>query len=430
MHAPASAINKKALAYYLTYQFVPKPFSLNHAGPPRTEDYKFPRTLDPKKTFRHDETRLAENLYALLTDIIKTSLKQTTGPIGLLLSGGLDSTILLHLLRKNTRRNICTISAAYDSDRSHLKLCASLAKKYNAIHQELIITPAHLRQLARIYSPGLDNPIGDNGLLANYLMFNMLSSRTKLIYAGDGADCLFHGLNIHYLDFLDKNYLHRLKKTTDFPDAVHRRILLPKAHYPDFEHYKFDEIFLTKNEAHQYLGMDFDLSAPLRSITKTIKTNDPIKKTILLDLNFLVNNRVDYILKSAAANKIKIILPYLDSALIDYALRIPSSYFIKDLEQKYILKKAFENALPKEVISQKKRGMTPPFLDWYLKNRSFVLKTMLKATKLGVAPEYIRYLTDNINRSNQYAYGMRIWLVLNLVLWSAGQQTPDKTHSI
>ncbi len=413
MSSAVSPINTEALAYYLAYQFVPKPFP----------GHQFPKKHDPQETLRQNETLIAKKLHARLNNVIKTSLKQATQPVGLLLSGGMDSAILLYLLRKNTSKKIYTISGAYALDRSHLKLCASLAKKHNTIHQELIINPSDLLQLSHLYSTGLEAPIGDNGFLATHLMFKALSSSTDTIYAGDGADCLFYGLKAHYMDFFDRNYLCRLRPPSASSTMITQKFLLPKANYPDYAHYKYDEIFLTKNEARQYLGIDLDLAKPLKAVINTIKTNDPIKKTILLDLNFLVVNRVDYIIKAAAANKTKIILPFLDSTLVDYTLRIPGKYFIKDSEQKYILKKAFINDLPKEVVSQKKRGMTPPFLEWYTQNQSFVLKTLNKAQELGIAPEYINYLIENISRSNQYAYGMRIWLILNLVLWHNGQRT-------
>ena len=407
MSLTANPINTETLAYYLTYQFVPKRFTA----------YQFPKTHNPKNTLKQNEAWIAKRLYGHLNNITKTSLEQTTHPVGLLLSGGVDSAILLYLLRKNTSRKIYTISGAYASDRSHLKLCASLAKKYNTIHQELIITPADLLQLSHLYSAGLENPIGDNGFLATHLMLKSLSSSTNTIYTGDGADCLFHGLRAHHLDLLDRTYS---TKTV-------QKLLLPKANYPDYEHYKYDEIFLTKNEAYQCLGMDIDLTKPLKAVTGTIKAGDPIKRTILLDLNFLVVNRVDYILNAAAAHKITMVIPYLDPILVDYALRIPSKYFIKNSEQKYILKKAFCNELPPKVIFQKKRGMTPPFLEWYAKNQSFVLKTLNKAPGLGVTPEHIRYLVENISRSDQYAYGMRIWLILNLVLWYDGRRLSPRS---
>lgn len=417
MSFTANPMNAEALAYYLTYQFVPKPFH---------PKFRFPREYNPKNALRQNETQIAKNLQDHLNRVIKVSLKHTTRPVGLLLSGGLDSAILLYLLRKNTNKKIYTISTAYASDKTHLKLCASLAQRYNTIHQELIMTPADLWQLPHLYSAGLEAPIGDNGFLSTYLMFKALSSKTDILYAGDGADCLFHGLRAHYLDYLDKNYLRRLKSRAVSSATLTQKFLLPKTNYPDYEHYKYDEIFLTKNEAHKYLGVDIDLTKPLKAVIDTIKANDPIKRTILLDLNFLVANRVDYILNAATANKITIILPYLNSRLVDYVLRVPSEYFIKNSEQKYILRKAFRGNLPPEVIVQRKKGLTPPFREWYAQNRSFVLKTLRKAPALGIAPEYIRYLVENIGRSNEYAYGMRIWLILNLILWYDGQRLPPE----
>ena len=139
-------------------------------------------------------------------------------------------------------------------------------------------------------------------------MLKSLSSSTNTIYTGDGADCLFHGLRAHHLDLLDRTYS---TKTV-------QKLLLPKANYPDYEHYKYDEIFLTKNEAYQCLGMDIDLTKPLKAVTGTIKAGDPIKRTILLDLNFLVVNRVDYILNAAAAHDHHG-PPLFDPILMDYA---------------------------------------------------------------------------------------------------------------
>jgi|GEM_PF-7011471 len=413
-------MNKETLAYYLTYQFVPKPF---HSNP----KFRFPKTYDPKKILKQNEAQVAKGLYARLDRVIKSSLEQARGPVGLLLSGGLDSAILLYLLRKNTNKKIYTISGAYASDRSHLGLCAVLAKKYNTIHQELIITPADLPRLSELYLSRTQAPIGDNGFLATHLMLKALSPSARTIYTGDGADCLFHGLKAHYLDLVDREYLHRAKDPGSSA-AVTRKLLVPKANYSEYAHYKYDEIFLTQDEARQYLGMELDLARPLKDVMAKIRADDPIKKTILLDLNFLVVNRVDYILKAAGANKVAMVLPYLDPAVVDYTLRIPEKYFIKDSEQKYILKKAFEGKLPKEVVFQKKKGMTPPFLEWYTKDQTFVLQTLRKAKALGLSLEYIRYLAGHIKQSSQYAYGMRIWLVLNLVLWHDGQGLPAGTR--
>lgn len=409
-------MKQKDLAYYLTYQFIPKSSS----------EYQFPKSFNPRNTFQQSEKWITAKLYDVLDNIIKTSLGGSTQPVGLLLSGGVDSAILLYLLRKNTSRKIYTISGAYSSHQAHLKICSYLAKKYATDHLELIISPSDLLKLRDLYSSRFENPIGDNGFLATHLMFKTLSSRTSTIYTGDGADCLFHGLKAHHLHILERGYLNRTRQNQKSSTIVREKLLLPTTNYPDYEHYKYDEIFLTKNEAAHYLDIHFDLAKPLKAMLNIIRSDDPIKKTILLDLNFLVVNRIDYILNAAAANKIKPVFPYLDKTLVYFALRISSEYFIKNDQQKYILKKAFNDKLPKQIISQRKRGMTPPFLEWYTANRYFVLKTLKQAQKLCISQQYIQYLIKHMNCSNQYAYGMRIWLLINLVLWHAGHNATSK----
>jgi asparagine synthase (glutamine-hydrolysing) len=388
MPSSKDLLDKKILACYLTYQFVPKPFSLGYGQAHSKDVHQFPTTYDARRIFQHDEKWIATSLFAQLNDVVKTTIGRTKGPIGLLFSGGLDSTILLYLLRENTSRDIHTVSGAYSGDRSHLQLCRLLAKKYNTVHHECIITSRSLKKLGDLYSKKTNDPIGDNGFLATRLMFDRLAPYTKTVFTGDGADCLFHGLGAL--------------------DLGHRNI--------------WGETFFSKREAFRFLDVDVDPAVPFNRVLKSIRTRDPVKKKILLDLNFLVVNRIEYILQ-ANADRTKVILPYLAPALIDFVLRVPSGYFIKGPGQKYILKKAFEDVLPKVVILQKKRGMTPPFDEWYAQNKAFLSTTLEQAVGLGVSPEYIRYLLVNIKSSRRYEHGMRIWLMLNLVLWYQRSQS-------
>ena len=151
MPSTKNLINPQLLAYYLTYQFVPKPFHLSLHRQQETT-LNFPHK--PGKLFLKNEKWIARNLHARLNNIMATTLEQTARPVGLLLSGGIDSTILLHLLRKNTKRQIHTITGAYASDTAHLKLCRLLAHKYKTIHEECIIYPKDLQKLPGLYSKG------------------------------------------------------------------------------------------------------------------------------------------------------------------------------------------------------------------------------------------------------------------------------------
>ncbi len=409
-------IHLNSLIYYLTYQFVPKHLILTkNSKNPILEDYDFQDMYDYKLSEK-TESQISKELYIKLKKAIRKKLPGNNGPIGLLLSGGMDSAAILHILRELTDRKIFTITGAYSKHAPNLKFAEQLASKYNTAHQEIIIDPEDLLKLNVLYSKNTPQPIGDNGFLSTYLMVKKLKGKTKIIFSGDGADCLFAGLKSHYLDYIDNKYFSGIK-TDNFSVREFKKISSIKKRYPNFGHYRYGEIFFEKEEVKRFFNLDIDLTKPLREITKKIKTRDILKKQILVDLNFLVKNRVEYILESSRINRVHIVLPYLDRDFVKYVLSIPSEYIIKNLNQKYILKIIFENKLPKEILKRENKGFTPPFKLWYLKNKDFVIKTLIKSAKLGISKEYITYLVKNLNKSDNYRIGMKIWLILNVVCW-------------
>jgi asparagine synthetase B (glutamine-hydrolysing) len=212
-------------------------------------------------------------------------------------------------------------------------------------------------------------------------MIKELIPYSRLIISGDGADCLFAGLKPNHLA----------------------------------------EIFLTEKERRVFfpaLSRESEKDNPLSALLSQININDPIKRQVLIDLCFLARNRVDYPLCAARACGAKIILPYLERYFIDTALSIPGEYLIRRGQQKYIFRKTFEDKLPDYCGGIEKKGFSPPFSFWYNSRRDFVIKTMVKAVKLGIPEEYIKYLIRALPLSRSYEEGMKVWLLLNLVFWA------------
>lgn len=410
-------ISKKNLLYYLTYQFIPKSFFPNNKYVNSSSDYDY-NMFEIESFFDLDEQHIKVKLYENLKVIIEKQISKVNGPIGLLLSGGVDSTIILHLLRELTDRKIYTITGAYNEESSNLKIARNLSKKYNTSHTELIITSKDLLKLKEVYSKNINQTIGDNGLLSTYLMLKELSKKTLNVFSGDGADCLFSGLSSHYNNYIYETYLKKVNFSSakNEPYSKLNNLLKAKSKYPNFEHYSFGEIFLTQKEA-EHIEKGVELSKPFKDVADKILEKNVIKRQILLDLNFFVKNRVDYIISSAESNNINILLPFLDKDFVDFSLKIPSELLIKNLNQKYILKKAFQNRIPDEILNRAKEGFTPPFKEWFSSNKEFVIKNLLKSCKLGLPKNYIDYLIKKLEFSEDYEIGMKIWLILNLVIW-------------
>lgn len=395
-------INFDILAYYLNYQFVPKPLTLaKNSANPIYKIFNFNYHESPKP-LKENFKETSKNLYIQLRNSIKNQLPSDNKAIGILLSGGLDSATILHTLRDLTDRKIYTITGSYTKESQALNSAKRLAKKYNTSHQSFILSPKSLLDIDELYRKNIPQPIGDNGFLSTYLLTKNLKEKTQYVFSGDGADCLFCGLNIH-----PQNLTEKMANTP-------------------YEHYRFGEIFLDEEELKMILGnksQNIRLETPFKMIADKIAETEPIKRQVLLDLNFLAKNRVDYINYAAKVNNMNILLPYLNLEFIDFALRIPHKYlFSEKYQKKDILRQAFSNMLPKDILTQKKEGFTPPFKLWYYINKEFVAKNLIRTKKIGISTSYIKYLLNNIKISNNYDIGMKIWLLLNLSSWYSNQK--------
>jgi len=404
-------IQRDALAYYLNYQFVPKPLTIiRNSVNPENKRFNFDYSEEPK-VIRISKDYICRNIYSKLKKVIMRQLPDKRKPIGILLSGGLDSAAVLHTIRELTDRKIYTLTGAYHKKAENLIFAERMSKKYNTIHNDLIINPEDLEKMDELYAKNIPQPIGDNGFLPAYLMLAKLNEYTDTVFAGDGADCLFRGLKMHRLSFIEKNNNSRLN--SEMADSGKRWLA--------YEHYKFGEIFLSEEELAMLFERNYNtikLEFPLERVIKKIKVKDTVKRQVLIDLNFLVKNRVDYIVYAAKANAMDFKLPYLDKEFVNLAIGIPAEYLIIQPErQKYMLKSAFKNKLPREILDREREGFTPPFKLWYQNNAKFVIEKLIKSKKLGISEVFIKHLIKHYRNLNDYEAGMKIWLILNLVSW-------------
>ena len=389
-------VNIESLAYFLNYQFIPKPFVLTDDSENEIlEEFDF-LGMDCTENSKEKKNLIEEELYSHLGDAIQRQLPEGNQPVGVLLSGGLDSAAILHLLRERTDRKIYTLSAAYRQGASNLLLAEKMAKHYGTIHRNLVIKASALTEMEELYRKGIPQPIGDNGFLSAHLMIKELRKSVDCVFAGDGADVLFSGLDMH------ERYLNQKEEL-------------------EYEHYQYDEIFLTQAELPQVFGKtveNISLKQPFQTAAEAVRSGESVKRQILLDLNFLVRNRVDYIVCAAKANGAHIKLPYLDKELVSFVLRAPAECLDSNRQgKKRLLKNMFEGKLFDEVLNRKKEGFSPPFKEWYFKNKRFVIKKLLQTRNFGISSDYVLSLLRNMRKCDNYQMGMRIWLLINFSCW-------------
>ncbi len=154
------------------------------------------------------QNQAEQELERLLEESVKLRLVSDV-PLGVLLSGGIDSSSLVALMRKNTTSSIKTFSVGFGEKSDELKYARVVSKAFNTEHREFIIKPNNLIESLNKIVWHLDEPIADGGAFATFLVSETVKDYVKVVLVGEGADELFGGYSWHqlassYLNFIPK----------------------------------------------------------------------------------------------------------------------------------------------------------------------------------------------------------------------------------
>ena len=295
-------------------------------------------------------------------------------PVGMLLSGGVDSSLLVALAARN-RNQLDTFTvkfadhAAYDES-AHAK---QIAEKFGCTHHEIEASSFHpsiFDELSEFY----DDPIFDTSMIPTFLLAKSVSKHCKVAIGGDGGDELFGGYP-HYNKllsiqqktkyvplFLRKNIAailssfipigYKGKQTLSFYGAD----LLN--HYPNIaEFYNFDErksIFNNQNIIIKKIG--------LSPCAQNLKQSNIIERGTFFDFqNYLREDLLVKIDRASMANSLEIRSPFLDKSLIEFAFtEIPSSLKVSKGQRKILLKQLAKKVLPTNFDLKRKQGFSLP----------------------------------------------------------------------
>lgn len=392
-------LSLKALNYYLSLGYVPDDLCLfegvnklppGHYGKmslleKRVEIERYwdlPKN-DPMPGVTPSE--LVEKLGTLLESSVKSRLEADV-PVGVMLSGGLDSSLIVAAASRVSGSKVQTYTMALPgSSLDESNYAKMVANHFGTEHHELAVNEASLELLDE-FSIYVDEPIADSSVLPSYMVFGEARKNVTVVLGGDGGDELFGG----YKDYTDsirdarrlrfvpptalkmlaesaallptgvrgRNKLYSLREGafrqmiwgTPYFDSVARQRLLSRG--------VTDEIRAHLNQPEDYLAYFFDSGRdPVESMMKTHF------KTIMPD-DFLV--KVD---RTSMAHSLEVRTPFLDPALIDFAYKeVPSGLKVADGESRIIQKLLGEKWLPKALELNRKQGFSLP-LDVMLRHQ-------------------------------------------------------------
>jgi asparagine synthase (glutamine-hydrolysing) len=443
-------VDLSALHYYLALNYVPGPFTLVQDidklrpgyflewrnGNAREEQYwRLPHAQNEKWSLKDAESTLDE----LLKKSIKEHLLSDV-PVGIWLSGGIDSSALLHYASQETSRRLKTFSITFHGRSfDETRYIHELVKQYQTEHYELDLSPtldlpAAIEQLA-YYS---DEPFADAGAIPIWFLSKLSRQHATVALSGEGADELFGGYVTYRADHL-AGYLRVL------PRRSRRLLLEAMSFWPvsdekiSFE-YKLKRFLegslLSPDEAHTYWNGAFSRAQQENLLLRRnharvqdlyecnlprLNGNNNLNRFLAFDQTYyLPDDLLQKVDRMSMAHSLEVRPPYLDHRIIEFASSLPDRFKVNGRSLKVILRQLMKSKLPASVIQRPKNGLDIPTHDWLRGPlRSFLKDTLspdaVKRTGL-FRPEAIEQaIRDHMERRANL--GFHLWGLMILFLW-------------
>ena len=395
--------------------------------------YIYPYRLN--YTIRPSKDSLEEAIYnirELFEESVKSQLVSDV-PVGIFLSGGVDSTAITAFASKHYRGRLKTFSAGFDFDKGFNELpnAKFISERFNTEHYEFHIKGEDTVDILERLNYYFDQPFGDAANIPLYLMSRELKGKHKVVLQGDGGDELFAGYKYYFRAKNEKLFRLFSKAVTSFDFLIPKssryyrmlrsmyaisqedRALIPARFYSQ-EMINESNINLFKEEYRDRLKEVNPFKYHL-SFHERFKDMDLLQELLYTDMNIILPDQyLEKVDRATMANSLEIRVPFLDNNLADYAMSLPSKYKVYGKEKKYLLKKAFEGVIPNRILYGKKRGFGVPFSYWLRSSMSDFMREEIISSNI-YREDICKVIDEHILGKRDH--GFLLWKLLNLSIW-------------
>lgn len=385
-----------------------------------------------------------------LRKLISTAVEQRLMgdvPVGAFLSGGIDSAAVVGLMSTLSREPVRTFSIGFDDPAYDETSYASLvARHFGTQHTEFKVTSAELMECMPLLVWQCDEPVPDSSILPTYCLSRLTREHVKVALSGDGGDELFGG----YERYVADRYLHYYNY---IPEAVRKNLLMPAFSMAshsvseDMPRKRLEQMarFSPMTDAERHLNwLAFfsahekrslytpELSAELAGYNSAdvlayyyerfdSQNRSFTDQQLLIDfLTYLPETLMMKVDRASMAVGLEVRCPLLDKDVVEMALATPATLRIKGATTKRLLKQAFWNFLPAEILYRRKQGFEAPLNSWFRGPLREVLwdhLTDTRARSRGLFDHaYVSRLL-NEHQNGIHDHGHKLWFLLNIEFW-------------
>jgi len=444
-------IDQEGLLQYFYFGYIPDPFTIfrkirklpaGHLAEFRNGEIKVRQYWDLPEYSTHpaiSEEECLEELEKRLQEAVRIRLISDV-PLGALLSGGVDSSIVVALMARESAKPVQTFSIGFKEEKfNESEYARRVAERFGTDHHELILDP-NLEDTLTYLSGILEEPFGDSSMLPTYYVCRMARQQVTVALSGDGGDELFAGYD-RYLTAMDRRKFDSLPGWAGsiYRERIHG--LIPAGTYGKNLAWN-----ATLNERDRYLdAMSFfpalhreqhlftseflqrakslpDPLAQWQNLYDNAPANDRLSRLLYLDTKTYLNGdilaKVD---RMSMATSLEVRVPMLDHQFVEWVTSLPVEWKFRAGARKHILKKLAERVgIPSEVIYRRKQGFQLPLVEWMrdeLKARFWSVLLEPRTQQRGYfKPSAVKSLIEEHVQGRRNRSGL-LWRMLVLEMW-------------
>jgi asparagine synthase (glutamine-hydrolysing) len=458
---PHGEIDPDALEAFLAFNSIPAPYSIfrdvrklpaGHVlvwqnGEVTVDRFARPGPAQEDELRDGDEAELIEELRARLRDSVRAHLLSDV-PVGVLLSGGVDSAALAALAAQETPEPVHTFTIGFAERSFDERADARLvADRYGTEHHELLVHPDP-EPLLLALAEAFDEPFADSSALPTYLVSQLAAEHVKVALSGEGGDELFGGYYTYSADLMADRLAPLARVARPLVEALpastrkasldyKAKRFVRAAHLPPLErHHGWKEIFSADVRAELTGRRDgFDPVDVLRS--RYAETAGAPELARLQDVDFGIYLVDDLLVKTdraSMAHSLEARVPFLDPLVTNLAFALPTRLKVRGLAKKVLLRKAVEPLVPAEVVHGRKRGFSIPAAAWLRGELEPFARETLSAENLRrqgfFQPAPVARLLDE-HVAGREDWSRQLWGLLAFTLWYERhvEQEPPRLRS-
>jgi asparagine synthase (glutamine-hydrolysing) len=444
-------VDPEALHTFLAFNAIPAPTTIFRAARKLSPGHmllcsaargvtitRYARPTPAEKSMLRTEPAqtLAAELRERLSDSVQAHLLADV-PVGVLLSGGVDSSLLTALAARGSSKPVSTFSIGFrERSFNELELAREVAERYGTQHHELVVTPQVSELLPKLVS-AFDEPFADSSALPTFLVSQLAADHVKVVLSGEGGDELFAGYETYAADQLALRVgpaaarlaplVERLPSSSARVSFDYRaKRFVRAATLPPLErHHGWKEIF-SSAEKSRLLQPDWrsaDVDPLIGWRARFAETSRAPLLARLQDVDLGIYLADDLLVKTdrmSMFHGLEARVPYLDSVVSDLALALPTKLKLRGLSKKRLLRQAATPLIPPSILKARKRGFSIPAAAWLRSDLEPFARELLapeRTRRQGFfVPSVVTELLDH-HVSRREDYSRQLWGLMSFSLW-------------